>query len=129
MNPLDAVLRSAAWALRPSGRLVILMTHPCFRIPRQSGWGHDGGRDLRFRRVDSYLKTLSIPMKPYGKDRAGVTLSYHRPLGDYVTALAESGLLVDALREISTYQDGKTRAEQRANAEIPLFAGLRARLL
>ncbi len=30
MNPLEAVLESAAWALRPGGRLVILMTHPAF---------------------------------------------------------------------------------------------------
>lgn len=127
MSPLDDVLRAAAWALRPGGRLVILMTHPCFRIPRQSGWGHDEGRDLQFRRVDTYLKTLTIPMKAYGRDRSGTTLSFHRPLGDYVNALGECGLFIDAMREVSTYKEGKTRAEQRANAEIPLYAGLRAR--
>lgn len=128
MQPLDAVLRSAAWALRSGGRLVILMTHPCFRVPRQSGWGHDPGRDLRFRRIDTYLKPLSVPMKAYGGEaRSGTTLSFHRPLGDYINGLAACGLLVDALREISTYKEGKTRAEQRANAEIPLFAGIRAR--
>ena len=52
MDPLEDALRSAAWALMPGGRLVMLLTHPCFRIPRQSGWGWDNKRKLRFRRVD-----------------------------------------------------------------------------
>ena len=44
MDPLDEVIRSAAWALRGGGRLVIFLTHPAFRVPRQSGWGWDEGR-------------------------------------------------------------------------------------
>lgn len=129
MNPLDAVLNSASWALRDGGRLVMLMTHPCFRVPRQSGWGHDSGRNLRFRRVDTYLTPLEVPMKAYGKRRSGVSISFHRPLSHYINGLAICGLFVDALEEITTYEDGSTRAERRANAEIPLFVGLRARKL
>ncbi len=41
MDPLSDVLESAAWAPNLDGRVVILMTHPCFRVPRQSGWGWD----------------------------------------------------------------------------------------
>lgn len=127
MNPLDALLNAAAWALREGGRLVILMTHPCFRIPRQSGWGYDDERQLHFRRVDSYLKPLSVPMKPYGKQQSGVSISFHRPLSHYINGLAVCGFLIDALREITSYETGTTKAEQRANAEIPLFVGIRAR--
>jgi len=126
MNPLDSVLESAAWALRGGGRLVILMTHPCFRVPRQSGWEHDPQRDLNFRRVDRYLTPLAVPIKAYGKKRSGVSISFHRPLSHYVNGLAACGLLVDELQEISTYETGLTQAEQRANDEIPLFVGLRA---
>lgn len=129
MNPLDALLRSAAWALREGGRLVILMTHPCFRIPRQSGWGYDNERQLHFRRVDRYLKPLSVPMKPYGRQHSGVSISFHRPLSHYINGLAVCGFLVDALEEITSYETGTTKAEQRAYAEIPLFVGLRARKL
>src|SRR3712207_3001583 len=53
MNPLLAVLQSAAWAVKQGGRAVLLMTHPCFRVPRQSGWGWDEGRSLQYRRVRS----------------------------------------------------------------------------
>lgn len=127
MNPLDQLLRSAAWALREGGRLVILMTHPCFRVPRQSGWGHDADRNLLFRRVDRYLNPLAVPMKAYDKSRTGVSISFHRPLSHYVNELAACGFLIDALQEITTFETGETRAEQLANAEIPLFVGLRAR--
>jgi len=121
IDPLDAVLRSAAWALRPGGRLAILMTHPCFRVPRQSGWGWDESRALRYRRIDSYLTPLDVPMQEYGrtngKGKPGVTRSYHRPLEAYVAALAVSGFVVDALKEIpapAAWSPEEGRAMRRA---------------
>ena len=129
MDPLQPVLASAAWALRPGGRLVILMTHPAFRIPRQSGWGWDEKRKLRYRRVDTYLTPLPVPMKSHGGDQ-GVTRSYHRPLHVYVNGLAASGLLVNQLQEIPAHDvmgaGSRSKAEKRANEEIPLFLGIRA---
>lgn len=133
MNPLEEVLRSAAFALKPGGRLVILMTHPCFRIPRQSGWGWDEGRKLRFRRVDRYLTALAVPLKAYRGEQPGVSRSFHRPLEDYINGLGKCGLLVDCLREVPGYRlppPGPNRkADQTAREEIPLFLGLRARKL
>lgn len=123
MNPLPPVLRSAAWALREGGRVVILMRHPCFRVPRQSGWGYDSGRKLQYRRVDGYLTPLSVPMKQH---QQGATISFHRPLNHYINGLAACGLLVDRFNEITTYKSGDSKAEQRANDEIPLYIALRA---
>jgi SAM-dependent methyltransferase len=133
MDPLDPVLASAAWALKPGGRVVILMTHPCFRVPRQSGWGWDEGRKLRYRRIDRYLTPLPVPMTAGAESRGGVTRSFHRPLEEYVNGLAAAGLLVDGLREVPTYKEApagpRARAENLANREIPLFLCLRARKL
>lgn len=130
IDPLPDALESAAWALKPGGRVVLLMTHPCFRIPRQSGWGWDETRKLQFRRVDRYLTPLPVPLKPYPGQR-GVTRSFHRPLHAYVNGLAEWGLFVERMEEIPTYKVSTTgvraKAENLANAEIPLFLGLRAR--
>ena len=39
MDPLEPVLREAAAVLSDGGRAVVLLTHPAFRVPRQSGWG------------------------------------------------------------------------------------------
>ena len=149
IDPLAQAVDSAAWALREGGRLVILMRHPAFRVPRQSGWGFDQQRELQYRRVDSYLTPMRVPMKSYAanrprqnrsegsekpklnaqQERAGVTISFHRPLSQYVTELVSAGLVIDAMREVPTHKPGKSPAEQRANEEIPLFLALRARKL
>ncbi len=130
MDPLSEVLENTTWALKPAGRVVILMTHPCFRVPRQSGWGWDEDRKLQFRRVDRYLTPLPVPLKPY-PGQTGVSRSFHRPLHEYINTLAQNGLWVDQFQEIPTYKTiasgPNAKAENLANQEIPLFLGLRAR--
>ncbi|NUM44490.1 MAG: class I SAM-dependent methyltransferase [Anaerolineales bacterium] len=130
MDPLEEVVENAAWALKPGGRLVIVMTHPCFRVPRQSGWGWDEDRKLQFRRVDRYLTPLPVPLKPY-PGQTGVSRSFHRPLHEYINTLSQHHLWVDHLLEIPTYKTATTgpnaKAENLANQEIPLFLALRAR--
>lgn len=129
MDPLEEVLENAVWALKPTGRIVIVMTHPCFRVPRQSGWGWDEDRKLQFRRVDRYLTPLPVPLKPY-PGQTGVSRSFHRPLHTYINTLAQNGLWVDQILEIPTYKTAtgpNAKAENLANQEIPLFLGLRAR--
>lgn len=123
IDPFEAALRSATWALRKGGRLVLLLTHPCFRIPRQSGWGWDEGRKLQYRRLDRYLTPLAVPL------RDGATRSFHRPLHMYINGLADCGLLLDAMQEITSYKQFQERAEQKAEQEFPVFLALRARKL
>ncbi len=135
MDPLPSVLESVAWMLRGGGRVVILMTHPCFRIPRQSGWGWLPERQVQYRRIDRYLTPLSVPMKTHAKHSRGVTISFHRPLQQYVNSMAACGLMLDHMKEITTYKSARmdassntrNKAEETANQEIPLFLGLRAR--
>jgi ubiquinone/menaquinone biosynthesis C-methylase UbiE len=134
MDPLGTVLAQAAWALKPEGRVAILLTHPGFRVPRQSGWGWDAGRKLLYRRVDRYLTPLPVPMKVLpGQPPNEATRSFHRPISGYVNALASCGLLVDRLVEIPGHKapppPDPTAADavERARQEIPLFLGLRAR--
>jgi SAM-dependent methyltransferase len=131
MDPLQPVLVQAAQVLRDAGRLVAILTHPAFRVPRQSGWGWDEGRKLVYRRVDRYLTPLPVPLKQFpGKDSAGVTRSFHRPIQDYVNGLAGAGFLVDRIEEIPAhklaFQAPNPRAINLARREIPLFLALRA---
>ena len=132
MDPLPAVLESASWALKAQSRIVILMVHPAFRAPRHSGWGWDEGRKLQYRRVDSYLTPMTVPMKSLGADSEFRSRSFHRPISAYVNALADRGFLTDRMVEIpdlpATAAPGRsTRSTERARIEIPLFLGLRAR--
>lgn len=131
MDPLGAVIASAASILKEWGRLILLLTHPAFRIPRQSGWGWDEGRKLVFRRVDRYLTPLPVPLKALpGKDSRATTRSFHRPLQEYVNALGENSIWTDRVVEIPGYKldtgHHARRADELARTEIPLFLGLRA---
>ena len=129
MDPLDDVVRGIDWALKPVSRVVLLMTHPAFRQPRHSGWGIDEGRKLTYRRVDAYLGEMVVPMKSLGGGLP--TRSFHRPISTYVNALAEAGFATDAMLEVPDLEPGRrpgraARGDARANAEIPIFLGLRA---
>lgn len=131
MDALEPVLESAAWALRPTSRIVMLMTHPSFRQPRHSGWGFDASRKLRYRRVDAYLTPMAVPM---GSATAGGTRAFHRPISSYVNALGAIGFAVDAMLELpdlpSEGKPGRSGPPRRGgsarDAEIPLFLALRA---
>jgi hypothetical protein len=128
IDPLEQTLSSVAWALRPTSRIVILMTHPAFRIPRHSGWGVDPGRKLVYRRLDGYLSAMDIPMRSVGGEPP--TWSFHRPLSSYVNALARVGFAVDAMLEIPDLppheRPSAARRSTMANPDIPLFLCMRA---
>lgn len=131
MDPLSAVFHSLGQILAPSGRVVILMTHPCFRVPRQSGWVWDDARQLQSRRVDRYLSPLVVPVETPGGESRSATARFHRPLATYVASLVEIGLSIDRLLEIPGQKirpaGPRARAENFALQEIPMFLGLRAR--
>jgi SAM-dependent methyltransferase len=128
IDPLETVLSSVAWALRPTSRIVVLMTHPAFRVPRHSGWGFDPSRKLAYRRLDSYLTPMDIPMRSVGGEPP--TRSFHRPLSSYINALALVGFAVDAMLEIPDLppeaRPSVARRSSPTNPDIPLFLGLRA---
>jgi SAM-dependent methyltransferase len=130
MEPLQEAIQSAAWALKSGGRLVALLTHPCFRVPRQSGWGWDEGRKLRYRRIDRYLTEMEVPMKKHPGRTKGVSRSYHRPLSAYVNELVKTGLFINQVLEIPcdliNHRGKRAKAHRRADQEFPLFMGLRA---
>ena len=129
MDPLEDVVRSVDWALRPASTLVVLLTHPAFRQPRHSGWGVDESRKLTYRRIDSYLTPMAVPMKSLGGGPP--TRSFHRPIGTYVNAFSQAGFATDAMMELPDLPPDRrpgraARGDERAQREIPLFLALRA---
>src|SRR5690606_24608996 len=127
MDPLEQVIASVASTLQPGGRVVIFLVHPAFRAPRGSGWGYDEARKLVYRRVERYLTPAAVPMKAYAEvsdAKRGATISFHRPVQQYVAALVANGLVIDALEELP---DPVSFADKAGSPEIPLFLALRAR--
>jgi ubiquinone/menaquinone biosynthesis C-methylase UbiE len=134
IEKMDLLFKSAAKWLKTGKCFVVVMTHPCFRIPRQSHWGWDEEKKLEYRRVDHYLTETNVPiLTPPFADPDSFTLTYHRPMQSYISALVQAGFCVDAMEEwISnkTSLPGKrAKAENRTRKEIPLFLALRARLI
>ena len=134
IEKMDLLFKSACRWLKPGKCFVVVMTHPCFRIPRQSHWGWDEEKKLEYRRVDHYFSETNVPiLTPPFADSKSFTLTYHRPMQSYVSALVKAGLSVDGMEEWISNKNSlpgkRSKAENRARKEIPLFLALRARLM
>lgn len=119
-------LQNVGQHLQKSGQLVLVMNHPCFRIPRQTHWGVDEGKKLQYRRLDMYMSDLKIPIhaKPSKGKKSEVTWSFHHPLSSYMQWLRESGFLLSHLEEWCSDKQstgGKAKMENKARKEFPLF--------
>ena len=134
MERLEPVFQNIAQWLKPEARFVFVITHPCFRIPRQTHWGWDEEKKIEYRRVDRYASEIEIPIitPPIASSKV-FTTTYHRPLQSYLEALFQAGLGVERLEEWvsgKTSEPGKrAKAENRARKEIPLFMALCVRRL
>jgi len=133
-NMIDpkAVLSNIQHHLEPQGALLIVINHPCFRIPRQSGWHIDSAKKLQSRRIDRYMSSLEIPIQTHpshGSD-SSVSLTFHHPLSFYAQILMESGFDIESLEEWcsdKTSTGANARMENRARKEFPLFLAILAR--
>ncbi|MFM7182001.1 MAG: class I SAM-dependent methyltransferase [Verrucomicrobiales bacterium] len=127
---MEALFRQLGAALKPGGRAVLVVMHPCFRIPRQSHWGWDEERKIQFRRLDCYQSPIAIPITTHpGRGGAEQTLFHHRSLEAYLNALGQAGLGVTGASELATHrrsQPGpRSRGEHRAAREFPVFLALK----
>ncbi len=129
IDDIAPVFRDASKVLKSGARFVLVMNHPAFRQLRQSGWGWDENRKLQYRRVDKYLGSYDVPVQAHPGSKPGVvTHSYHRPLQDYVRALAANGFVIENLEEWTSHKTSdsgpKAKAENAARNEIPMFLAL-----
>ncbi len=129
MEHLDAVCAAAATTLKPGGRMLWVLNHPSFRIPRQSSWGFEDERKLQYRRIDAYGSTLGIPIVMHpGKADSESTVSFHRSLQTLTSAGFKAGLTMSGLEEWYSHKESqpgpRARAENRARKEFPLFLAM-----
>lgn len=120
---------NAAKHLQNKGRLVIVMNHPCFRIPRQSSWKVDEQQQTQYRRIDRYSSPMSIPIQahPSKGEKSENTWSFHHPLSLYSQWLNEADFLIERIEEWHSdkLSTGRTaKMENRSRAEIPLFMAI-----
>jgi ubiquinone/menaquinone biosynthesis C-methylase UbiE len=131
------VLQNVQKHLRPHGKLLIVLNHPCFRIPRQSSWGIDETNKIEYRRINRYLSPLKIPITTHPGAAASrvpngspITWSFHEPLSSYSEMLFKSGFVIEKLEEWTSHKESvgsAARMENRARDEFPLFLALLCR--
>lgn len=134
IKDIESVFSECARVLKKGGRLVFVVNHPAFRIPKRSSWGFDEERYLQYRRLDGYLSNTSskIDMTPgtKGEKYKEYTWSFHRPLESYVQALSQSGFVIQGLEEWVSHRESepgpRAKAENRARSEFPLFLAVDA---
>ncbi len=129
MEHLDTVIAATAAVLKPGGRMLWVLNHPAFRIPRQSSWGNEEERKIQYRRVDAYSSTLGIPILMHpGKADSESTVSFHRSFETLTSSGFKAGLSIAGLAEWYSHKESqpgpRARAENRARKEFPLFLAL-----
>lgn len=131
MEHPQAALANVAKHLAVGGHLVIVLNHPCFRIPRQSSWKIDEQQKIQFRRIDCYSSPLNIPIQahPSKGEQSATTWSFHHPIASYSQWLFEAGFAIELIEEwhsdkVSTGKAAKM--ENKARKEFPLFMAIRA---
>ena len=131
IHPIAPVFAGVARLLVPGGKFVIVMMHPCFRGAKETSWGWDQASKVQYRRVDRYLTPRKTPIVTHpGSDPNHYTWTFHKPIGEYVKALRNAGLLIDAIEEWPSHKQSepgpRAAAENTARKEIPMFMAMRA---
>ncbi len=129
----ELAISQAAYHLKTKGKLLLILNHPCFRIPRQSNWGIDEKMHIQYRRMNLYMTPQKIPIQtsPSKGDKSATTYTFHHPLTFYFSALSKNHLAVTHLEEWCSDKKsvgGKAKMEDRARLEFPLFLTILAKL-
>lgn len=124
----EAVFASIAPHLEPGARLVIVLNHPYFRIPRLTGWVIDEKKKLQSRRIDRYMSEQKIPLETHPSQKnSPLTWSFHFPLSYFIQTLQKHGFYIETIEEWCSNKTstGKMASqENRARKEFPLFMTL-----
>ena len=123
-------IQEVSRVLKPRGRFVASISHPCFDKVNTSGW------DIEYiyptttiwRKMSRY-REIAMDDLPWLRVPGNVvnTRSYHRPLSWYVRTLRASSLVVAALEEPEPTEELLTNSEQGPwIAEIPLHCVIEA---
>jgi ubiquinone/menaquinone biosynthesis C-methylase UbiE len=125
MEHPESAIKNMADHLKKGGKALIILNHPCFRIPRQTEWGIDEKKKIQYRRIDRYASSLKIPILMHpGKEHSEKTWSFHFPLSQWFAFFQQAGLKTELVAEwtsdkIST--GSKAKMENTARQEFPLF--------
>jgi ubiquinone/menaquinone biosynthesis C-methylase UbiE len=129
------VFTECARVLKKSGRMILVLNHPAFRVPQGSDWYFKDG--VQYRIVGKYLSEskISIDMTPGERDpkRKIKTFTFHRSLQYYMKLLSKNGFAITRLEEWISHKASQKGPRQLpediARKEIPMFMCVEVRKL
>ncbi len=124
-------LHEAGRVLRPGGRLVASLSHPCFDIVNASAWVVErmDFTTTIWRKVSRYRERFAgqVPWRT-GEHHIAHTPAYHRPLSWYVRTLRAAGLVITGFEEPEPTEEFLGGSPSGPwLAEIPLHCVIEAR--
>ena len=127
-HPGEAIAQ-ATKHLKPGGKCLLILNHPCFRIPRQSHWGIDAKEHLQYRRLNLYMSSLKIPIqvRPSQGQKSETVDSFHAPLSAFVQWLMRANIAIATMEEWCSDKKShgaRAKMENRARQEFPLFLAI-----
>ena len=128
IDALDDAIAEVSRVLRPNGRFSFFLNHPLLQTPN-SGWIDDQILDPpeQYWRIGSYLPEAIT----FEEVEPNVRVRFlHRPLGRYINALANHGLMLEAMFEPAPPAGFLAKsADYEFAASIPRLLCLRLRKL
>jgi len=98
----DGAITEVARVVRPGGRFVFSISHPCFDLLSRSAWEIERRlfETTVYRKVSRY-RELHAESTPWRIAEGSVrsTIGYHRPLSWYVGTLGRAGFAIDRFEE------------------------------
>jgi SAM-dependent methyltransferase len=132
MDIADAsgAIHEVSRVLKPRGRFIASLAHPCFDKIDTSGWAieHIYPTTTIWRKMSRYreLAVEDVPWLKAGNPPV-ITHSYHRPLSWYFQAFRTAGLVVAALEEPEPTEEFLANDTQGPwIAQIPLHLAIEA---
>lgn len=130
MKDAEKAIKNAIGHLKAQGKLLLVINHPAFRIPRQSSWAIDTNNKMEYRRINKYMSNMEIPINMNPSDKnSELTWSYHFPISVISNMLTTNGMLIKSIEEWTSDKQSVGTASKMENAarnEFPLFMAILA---
>jgi len=118
---VDRVFRGVYSVLRPGGRFVASITHPCTDMPF-SEWEHDDTGAKRWRCVDRYFERGPLAFTWTGWGQEFTTEANHATLEDWLGWILAAGFQLRALQEPRpTAEALRARPDLEDAARVPYY--------
>jgi SAM-dependent methyltransferase len=121
MPDVEKVLGGIHALLRPGGRFVVSISHPCTDTPFRV-WERDSSGAKRWLCIDRYFERGPLEYTWSGWGREFTTEAIHAPLEDWLGWILEAGFQLRALKEPRPTDEAlRTRPDLEDAARVPYF--------